>query len=123
MARAKKVAAAKVAPEPTLVLHGIKGFDTNLQCRGFQFTIGETFTHEGEVICCRGGFHAITDHPLAVFDYYPPAGSRFCRVELSGQTASDDGIKIAAGILKVGRELGLSELVQDAVKWVMDRST
>ena len=117
MARAKKAEKAET------IIHGIKGFDQNLQCRGYQFAIGETYAHDGKVVACKSGFHAITDHPLAVFDYYPPAGSRFCRVELSGETVSDAGVKMAASILKVGRELGLAELAQEAVAWVMARAT
>jgi hypothetical protein len=103
----------------------IKGFDANLQCRGFQFAIGETYRHEGEVRACRGGFHAIhaDAHPLAVFDYYPAAGSRFCIVEIGGATDSDDGVKVAAEIVKVGREIGLGDLAREAVKWVIDRAT
>jgi hypothetical protein len=101
----------------------IKGFDSNLKCRGFQFEIGETYTHDGPIVACRSGFHVITDHPLAVFDYYGPAGSRFCRVEIDGATHSDDQVKTTAAILKVGDELGLHELTAEAVKWVFDRST
>jgi hypothetical protein len=102
---------------------GIKGFDKNLQCRGFQFTVGETFKHDGDVIACRGGFHAITAHPLAVFDYYAPAGSRFCLVELGGTQHSDDQVKTAAEILKVGAEIGFADLTNAAVKWVLERAT
>ena len=118
MARAKK---SDQAPQ---TIQAIKGFDANLQCRGFQFAIGETFAHNGEVRACQGGFHAITNdaHPLSVFAYYPPAGSRFCRVELSGATHSDDGVKVAGEILKVGQEIGLRELTLEAVQWVMDRA-
>ena len=108
--------------QPTAI-QGIKGFDSNLQCRGFQFEIGETYEHLGPVEACRSGFHAITAHPLAVFSYYAPAGSRFCRVEMGGSMVSDDNEKTAAAILKVGAEIGLSDLVQEAVKWVTDRAT
>ena len=120
MPRAKKLA-AEAAP----IVHGIKGFDSNLQCRGFQFALGETYTHEGKVEACRGGFHAIvsTAHPLAVFDYYRPAGSRFCRVEMAGATSTYDEIKIAAEILKVGKEIGITDLVNEAIAWTLERST
>jgi len=115
-------AAVEAAPAPT-VIHAIKGFDANLQCRGFQFAVGETYTHQGRVKACEGGFHAVSGHPLAVFKYYAPAGSRFCRVELSGAVDGDDGEKTAAAILKVGQEIGLSDLVQEAVDWVTARAT
>lgn len=114
MARTKKTAVETVA--------GIKGFNAQLKCRDFQFEVGGIYTHEGEVIACRGGLHAITAHPLAVFEYYAPAGSRFCRVELSGRQHSDDQVKTAAEILKVAAEIGITDLVTDAIKWVVERS-
>ena len=106
-------------------ISAIKGFDANLQCHGFQFEPGKTYTHEGTVRACKGGFHAIIDtaHPLSVFEYYAPAGSRFFRVEMSGATDADDNVKVAAQILKVGDEIGLRDLTLEAVKWVMDRAT
>ena len=103
-------------------ISGIKGFDSNLACKGFQFKVGETYTHAGAVVACKSGFHAITEHPLAVFDYYAPAGSRFCKVDLSGKTDTDDRIKTAAEVIKIGREIGLSQLTQDAVQWVISRT-
>ena len=99
-----------------------KGFDANLQCRGFQFEVGSTYTHEGKVEACKSGFHAVDGHPLSVFNYYAPAGSRFCVVEIDG-VQSRDGDKIAAEILTVTREIGLHDLAKEAVRWVMDRAT
>ena len=100
-----------------------KGFDKNLQCRGFQFEIGKTYTHKGKVEACKAGFHAIEGHPLEVFGYYAPGISRFCVVELDGDLARhNDDSKVAAQILTVGKEISISELVRDAVKFVMDRS-
>ena len=106
-------------------MRAIKGFDTDLKCRDYQFAIGETYTHDGVVQPCKSGFHAIKDdaHPLAVFDYYAPSGSRFCIVELSGDIKSDDGTKVAAQILKIQKEIGLKELCEEAVAWVTARAT
>ena len=101
-----------------------KGFDANLQCRGFQFEVGSTYTHEGKVKACKSGFHAVDGHPLSVFNHYAPAGSRFCVVEIDGvQSRDGDGDKIAAEILTVTREIGLHDLAKEAVRWVMDRAT
>ncbi len=101
----------------------IKGFDANLRCRGFQFAAGETYTYKGKVKACESGFHAVSGHPLAVFAFYPPAGSRFAFAEQSGALHSDDNVKTASEILKVGEEIGFAELTAEAVKWVFDRST
>ena len=110
--------AAEEAP-----VKAIKGFNAKLQCKDFQFEIGATFKHEGEVIACKSGFHAIHEdqHPLAVFQYYAPATSRYCLVEVDGQTVRKED-KIAAKILTVGREIGLRELTLEAVRWVTDRA-
>jgi hypothetical protein len=104
-------------------IRAIKGFDANLKCRGYQFEVGQTYKHEGEVKACKGGFHAVPGdlHPLTVFDFYPPAGSRFCVVEVSGATDLEEN-KIAAEILTVQNEIGLHDLASEAVKWVMDRA-
>jgi len=116
------IAMSSNAEAPVVPVPAIKGFDKNLKCRDFQFEIGATYFHQGTVKACESGFRVITAHPLAVFQYYPPAGSRFCRVEIRGEMHSDDNEKTAAEILSVGREIGLSELIQDAVKWVSDRA-
>ena len=57
-----------------------KGFDKNLRCRGFQYGIGKSYTHKGEIKPCKSGFHAC-EYPLSVFNYYNPAVSRFAEVE------------------------------------------
>jgi len=108
---------------PAPVVHAIKAFDANLKCRDFQFEVGETYTHEGPVKACDSGFHSIIGNPLAVFNYYAPAGSRFCRVEISGEQSSDDQEKVASEILKVGTEIGLHDLIGEAVAWVTARAT
>ncbi|MEO5984063.1 MAG: hypothetical protein ABIP80_01080, partial [Ferruginibacter sp.] len=41
----KKIA----APEPVETIVSFKGFDKNLKCRDFQFAIGESFVHGGDV--------------------------------------------------------------------------
>ena len=108
----------------TATIRAIKGFDADLSCRGHKFEVGQTYTATGEIVACKNGFHAIPEdqHPLAVFNYYPPAGSRFCIVEVGGKTDAD-GDKVSAEILSVGLEVGLRELTLEAVKWVTDRAT
>ena len=108
---------------PTTI-RAIKSFDADLSCRGHKFEVGQTYTATGEIVACKNGFHAVPDdqHPLAVFNYYPPARSRFCIVEVGGKTDSE-GDKVAAEILSVGKEVGLRELTLEAVTWVTGRAT
>src|SRR5581483_8130798 len=72
---------------------------------------------------CNSGFHAISGHPLEVFEYYPPAGSRYTETAQSGtldRHSSDS--KLASAQITIGVELHLHELIQRAVKWVFDRA-
>ena len=108
----------------TATIRAIKGFEADLSCRGHKFEVGQTYTATGEIVACKNGFHAVPDdqHPLAVFNYYPPARSRFCIVEVGGKTDSE-GDKVAAEILSVGKEVGLREITLEAVTWVTGRAT
>ena len=117
-------AKAKAPATTPVVINGIKGFDKDMKCRGVQFEAGKTYTHDGAVVPCKSGFHAIPDdqHPLAVFAFYPPSTSRFALVELAGETARE-GEKIAAQILTVSTEIGFADLVKSAVDFVTARAT
>ncbi len=69
------------AAEP---LVAYKGMDANLKCQGYQFAIGQSFTHEGKVKACSSGFHAC-EAPFDVWSYYDLNNdNRFCRVHLTG---------------------------------------
>mgnify|MGYP001551719822 FL=1 len=96
-----------------------KGFDQNLQCRGFQYEIGKAYTHKGLVEACRKGFHAC-ENPLDVWGYYPVNQSRFCKVTLSGDFSRDGGdSKIAARRITVDVEIGIPQIITDAVAFMM----
>ena len=88
-----------------------KGFDKNLQCRGFQYEIGETY-REDYADLCTTGFHAC-ENPLDTFGYYAPGrGSRYCEVELdevTDQRASDD-TKRCGRVIKIGAELSVAQI-------------
>ena len=105
------------------VITSYKGFDSNWQCRGFQFKVGESFTHDGEVAACSGGFHACED-PLNVLAYYPPNRSKYAIVEQSGKLSREDGdTKVASEHIAIKAEISITNLIKAAIKFRMDRCT
>ena len=93
-----------------------KGFDKQLKCLGEQFIIGEEKSVEGKVKACENGYHAC-EEPFAVFDYYPPASSRYCEVEQSGDI-DREGNKTASRTIKVKTEIGIPGLVKAQIEYV-----
>jgi len=103
------------------VITTYKGFDSNWQCRGFQYEVGKTYTHDGEVMACGSGFHAC-EHPLNVFEYYPPSGSKFAIVEQSGDLSRHgDDSKVASRRITIKAELSIAGLVSAAIEYVTSR--
>lgn len=97
-----------------------KGFNNKLQCREFQYKVGETYEEEKAELCSCG-FHAC-EAPLDVFGYYPPADSRYCEVELedvSEKTSNDS--KRCARKISIGAEIGIKGIVEAGVKFIMDK--
>ncbi|MGV6876680.1 DUF7666 domain-containing protein, partial [Pseudochelatococcus sp. B33] len=109
------------APE---VIEAIKGFDANFVANGRTFEIGQTYTIDGELTDFGNGFDAVPadEHPLTVFDRVPPAGARYALVEQSGKIIREYGWTASASIA-VKSDLGLSGLINSAIKFVRDRVT
>jgi hypothetical protein len=109
-----------------------KGFDKNMQCRGYQFEVGKSYTHDGGVKCCpthgdiakgNGGFHSC-EYPLDVFRYYAPAESVYATVEASGgidkESGSDDS-KLASSKIKVKASIDLAGIIAASIEYTLSR--
>ena len=100
---------------------GYKGFDKNLQCRGFQYEVGKTFEHEGDVSCCNSGFH-FCENPFDVFGYYPPSDCRYCSVEGSGKSDNDNkDSKVSVSKLHISAEIDLKGMIDAGIKFIFDK--
>ena len=100
-----------------------KGFDKDLKCRGYQYEVGKEYEQDGPIEACENGFHAC-ERPLDVFRYYPPATSRFCAVEQSGDLSKSGGdSKVASSKIKIGAEIGIPGLVKAQIEYVKAHTT
>ena len=98
-------------------IRAYKAFDQNMQCRGFQFEVGQTYEHDGPVKACESGFHAC-ENPLDVWSYYP-LDSRYAVVELGGDVSRhDDDSKIAAARITISAEIALTQIISDGVAYL-----
>lgn len=93
-----------------------KGFNKNLQCRGFQYEIGKDYTEEKASICSQG-FHAC-EFPLNIFKYYPPSTSRFCEVELDVNDQRSDDTKRVGRHIKIKEEIGIFGLIEESIDYI-----
>lgn len=95
---------------------GYKGFDKNLQCRGFQYEVGEGYETD-EVKLCEKGFH-FCENPHDVLNYYSAGeGHRFAIVEasdVSDEKENEDSKRVAKRI-KVKAEISVFEICKIAV--------
>ena len=96
-----------------------KGFNSDLTCRDFQYEVGKEYEQKGKIEVCENGFHAC-ENPMDVFGYYPPSRSRYCEVEQSG-TIGRSQDKIASSKIRIQCEIGLSDIIQAGVKFILDK--
>lgn len=97
-----------------------KAMDKNMQCRGKQYEVGETY-HEDKADCCNAGMHAC-ENPFDVLRYYPLRDSpRFFEVECGGSVdKSEEDSKLACTELTVKSEVNFAGLVKATVNAVFN---
>ena len=100
-------------------MSGYKGFDKNLKCRGFQYSVGKKYTHSGDIELCKKGFH-FCENPLDVFGYYAPADSRFAEIEAEKNIKKDTDKSVCSSI-KIKTEISLINLIGAGVKFILGR--
>ena len=102
------------------VITSYKGFDKDMQCRGFQYEVGKEYNMDGEIKCCNRGFHACKS-PLEVWDYYDMLNSRYAEVEQSGKIEEEENsTKVCSSRIKIKAELKLADFINIGVEWLKD---
>ena len=99
-----------------------KGFNKDMTCRGFQYEFGKEYETE-KAEACNCGFHAC-EYPLDCFGYYPPAESKYCEVEQTGEISKNgEDTKVASTKIKIGAEIGIKDLIEASFNFVKERCT
>ena len=94
-----------------------KAFNHDMTCRGFQFEVGKTYTHDGAISLCNSGFHAC-ESPLDVLGYYPPT-AMFAEVDLDGVSdQKESDTKRVGKSITIKAALSIAGLVSAQVEWV-----
>ena len=102
------------------VIKSYKGFDKDMKCRDFQYEVGKEYNMDGEIKCCKQGFHACKS-PLEVWDYYDMLNSRFAEVEQSGKIDEEEkSTKVCSSHIKIKAELKLADIINIGVEWLKD---
>ena len=102
------------------VIKSYKGFNKDMQCRGFQYEVGKEYDMDGEIKCCNRGFHACKS-PLEVWDYYDMLNSRYAEVEQSGKIdEGEKSTKVCSSHIKIKAELKLADIINIGVEWLKD---
>ena len=102
------------------VITSYKGFNKNMQCRGFQYEVGKEYEMDGEIKCCNRGFHACKS-PIEVWDYYDMLNSRYAEVEQSGKIEEEENTtKVCSSRIKIKAELKLADIINIGVERLKD---
>jgi hypothetical protein len=83
---------------------GIKGFDKNLKCRGFQYEIGKVYETDTKPRLCGKAFHYCQSIDDVYYFYPKDKENRYCIVEILGESEIGVG-KCATNKIKILREI------------------
>jgi hypothetical protein len=92
-------------------MKGYKVFNSDWTCKGFQFKVGETYTHKGEIKHCQSGFHFCIKL-VDCFNYYRfDPENKIAEVEAVDKWITD-GDKTVCNKIKIIRELKWDECLE-----------
>lgn len=94
-------------------IKGYKVFNSDFTCRGFQFEVGKTYKHDGNIELCSSGFH-FCRRASDCFNFYPfNPNNRVAEVEAIGLVkTSSDGVKSVTDEITIIREVSWHEVLE-----------
>ena len=91
-------------------MKGYKVFTSDWTCRGFQYEVGKTYVHEGDIKLCDKGFH-FCEKANDCFDYYSfDSDNKVAEIEALGEIKTD-GKKSVTDKITIVREISWHELL------------
>ena len=93
-------------------MKGYKVFNPDWTCRGFKYEVGKKYHCDGEISCCKNGFHFCTKL-VDCFNYYEfNSNNKVAEIEASGDIDSkEDDIKHCASDIEIIREITWHEVL------------
>lgn len=93
-----------------IIIKGYKVFNPDWTCKGFQYEVGKTFYHAGNIEICGAGFH-FCQKASDCFDYYRfDSRNKVAEVEAIGFVETS-GNKSVTDEIKIVREIPWQELL------------
>ena len=92
-------------------MKGYKVFNPDFTCRGFQFEVGKTYRHEGDIGLCKAGFHFCRKAADCFSFYSFNPDNKVAEVESLGLVESDD-VKSVTNEIKIVREIPWHEVLE-----------
>lgn len=99
------------------IIKSYKAFNKNMQCKDFQYEVGKEYNIDGNIECCKHGFHACKS-PMDTWYYYDMLNSRFAEVEQLGEIDTIEGIKICSSHIKIKKEIDLADFIDIGIDWI-----
>ena len=92
-------------------MKGYKVFNSDFTCRGFQFEVGKTYKHNGDIGLCRAGFHfcRIAADCFNFYGFDPQ--NKVAEIEAIGLVESDE-VKSVTNEIKIVREISWQEVLE-----------
>ena len=93
------------------IVKGYKVFNPDWTCRDFQYEVGETYEHDGNIELCGSGFHFCIE-AVDCFNYYGfDSKNKVAEVEAIGLVETGDD-KSVTNKIRIVRELDWLEVLK-----------